>query len=119
MQKSLNSYTFAEINLAMQTKEEAFIKIKSLVQRFDEQKEFYKKTGDRIVATIIGANIICRKNLHIVISNKINQKFLLGLLNSKRIEQMQARIGYCEDRINEIVYELYGLTKEEIQIIKK
>ncbi|MCL2073351.1 MAG: hypothetical protein FWH18_05495 [Marinilabiliaceae bacterium] len=28
----------------MQTKEEAIIKIKSLVQRFDEQKELYKKT---------------------------------------------------------------------------
>ncbi|MCL2073349.1 MAG: Eco57I restriction-modification methylase domain-containing protein [Marinilabiliaceae bacterium] len=28
----------------MPTKEEAIIKIKSLVQRFDEQKEFYKKT---------------------------------------------------------------------------
>jgi len=28
----------------MQTKEEALNKIKSLVERFDEQKEFYKKT---------------------------------------------------------------------------
>ena len=29
---------------AIQTKEEAFIKIKSLVGRFDEQKESYKKS---------------------------------------------------------------------------
>jgi hypothetical protein len=34
-------------------------------------------------------------------------------------EQIQSRIGYCEDKINEIVYGLYGLTEEEIKIIEK
>lgn len=33
-------------------------------------------------------------------------------------EQIQNRISYYEDRINEIVYELYGLNKEEIKIIE-
>ena len=33
-------------------------------------------------------------------------------------EQLQNRIDYCEQRINEIVYELYGLTKEEIALIE-
>lgn len=33
-------------------------------------------------------------------------------------EQIQNRITYCEDRINEIVYELYGLSEEEIKIIE-
>jgi len=36
-----------------------------------------------------------------------------------QIEQIKSRIGYCEDKINEIVYELYGLTEEEIKVIEK
>ena len=35
-----------------------------------------------------------------------------------RIEQIQARIDYCENRINALVYELYGLTEEEITIVE-
>jgi type I restriction-modification system DNA methylase subunit len=38
--------------------------------------------------------------------------------DAKKKEQTQGRIAYAEQRINEIVYELYGLTKEEIQIIE-
>jgi predicted type IV restriction endonuclease len=37
----------------------------------------------------------------------------------ERKEQIQARIGYCEDKVNAIVYELYGLSEEEIGIIEK
>ena len=33
-------------------------------------------------------------------------------------EQIKSRIDYCEDKINEIVYELYGLTEEEIKIVE-
>jgi len=147
-----------------------------------EEKIVVRQTGDRIIATLIGANIICRNNLHIVISDKINHKFLLGILNSKltdfyyqqinpekgealaevkkqhveqlpvpatvsekqrseiikhveqllqlnkelqtvtlpeKKEQIQSRIGYCEDKINGIVYGLYGLTEEEVKIIEK
>jgi len=146
------------------------------------EKIVVRQTGDRIIATLIGANIICRNNLHIVISDKIDHKFLLGILNSKltdfyyqqinpekgevlaevkkqhveqlpvpknvsteqkteiikhvdqllqlnkelktvtlpeKIEQIQARIEYCEDKINGIVYGLYGLGEEEIEIIEK
>jgi len=36
----------------------------------------------------------------------------------EKIEQIRSRIGYCEDKINEIVYELYGLTEEEIGIVE-
>ena len=35
-----------------------------------------------------------------------------------RTTQIQNRIDYCEQRINEIVYELYGLTKDEIALIE-
>jgi len=35
-----------------------------------------------------------------------------------KISQIESKIDYCEDRINEIVYKLYGLTEEEIAIIE-
>ena len=35
-----------------------------------------------------------------------------------KISQIESKIDYCEERINEIVYELYGLTEEEIAIIE-
>ena len=36
-----------------------------------------------------------------------------------KINQTQNKIDYCENRINEIVYQLYGLTAAEIKIINK
>jgi hypothetical protein len=36
-----------------------------------------------------------------------------------RISQLQSKIDYCEERINEIVYSLYNLTKDEIKIIEQ
>ena len=53
------------------TKEAALIKIKSLVERFEEQKEFYKR--------------------------------------SEYNETQTRRDSYNEDRINEVVYALYGI----------
>jgi len=35
-----------------------------------------------------------------------------------RIEQLKNRIEYAEDKINQIVYELYGLTQSEIKLIE-
>lgn len=35
-----------------------------------------------------------------------------------KIEQLQHFIGHCECRIDQLVYQLYGLTEEEINIIE-
>jgi hypothetical protein len=35
-----------------------------------------------------------------------------------KIEQIKNRIQYTDDRINQLVYELYGMTKEEIKVIE-
>ncbi len=141
-----------------------------------KEKIIVRQTGDRIIATLIGANIICRNNLHIIISNELDHKFILGILNSKltdfyyqqinpergealaevkkthveqlpipknisdkkqneiiklveqlltlnqdfqtatladKKEQLQNRISFTEDKINQIIYELYDLTTEE------
>lgn len=146
-----------------------------------DEKIIVRQTGDSIIATIIGKNIVCRNNLHVLISDSISHKFILGMLNSKltnfyyyqinpergealaevkknhvtqlpvpktytqiqydeivknvelllklnaelqnetniaKKEQMKGRIAYAEQRINEIVYELYNLTPEEIKIVE-
>jgi len=146
-----------------------------------EEKIIVRQTGDRIIATLIGANIICRNNLHVIISNEINHKFILGILNSKltdfyyfqinpergevlaevkkqhveqlpipknvsdkqqteiikfveqllklnadkqnttlpnQLEMINNRIEHTESKINQIIYELYNLTKEEIKLIE-
>ena len=38
--------------------------------------------------------------------------------NATKREQMQGRIAYAEQRINELVYELYDLTPDEIKIVE-
>lgn len=148
-----------------------------------EEKIIVRQTGDSIIATIIGKNIIARDNLHILISNSLNHKFILGVLNSKltdfyyyqinpergevlaqvkknHVEQLplpkineknrpshnqiisyveqllqlhqdlkteklvskkvyfESRIKYCESKINELVYQLYELTNQEINIVE-
>lgn len=47
----------------------------------------------------------------------LNQEKAETKLQSK-IEQIQTHINYCENKINEKVYELYGLEKSEIEIIE-
>ena len=48
---------------------------------------------------------------------QLNKELQVATL-PERIEQIQSRIEYCEDKINGIVYELYGLTGEEVRIIE-
>lgn len=147
-----------------------------------KEKIIVRQTGDSIIATLIGANIICRNNLHIIISKKLNHQFILGILNSKladfyyfqinpergealaevkkqhveqlpipknvsskqeneiiklveqilqlnkekqtatlssQKEQLQHRIEYAEDKINQIIYAIYDLTADEIKIIEE
>ncbi len=148
-----------------------------------EEKIIVRQTGDSIIATIIGKNIIARDNLHILISNSLSHKFILGILNSKltdfyyyqinpergevlaqvkksHVEQLplpnineqnrllhnqiiiyveqllqlhqefqtenlqhkkmhiENRITYFESKIDELIYQLYELTDEEIHIVE-
>jgi hypothetical protein len=48
------------------------------------EKLVIRQTGDSLIATFIESGIICRNNLHIIISNSdLNILFFLALLNSK------------------------------------
>lgn len=48
---------------------------------------------------------------------KLNEEKAETKLQTK-ISQLESKIDYCENRINEIVYQLYELTAEEIKIIE-
>lgn len=41
-----------------------------------------------------------------------------GLTLQTKINQINSKISYCEDRIDQIAFELYGLNDKEIDIIK-
>lgn len=49
------------------------------------EKIIVRQTGDSIVATIIGAHIICRDNLHVCVPSETNYAttYILGVMNSK------------------------------------
>lgn len=48
---------------------------------------------------------------------KNNEEKVILKLQSD-IEQLEGKIIYCENKINELVYQLYGLTQEEIKIVE-
>lgn len=148
-----------------------------------EEKIIVRQTGDSIIATMIYKGMIARDNLHLILSEKEELKFILGILNSKltdfyynqinpekgealaqvkkshvehlpipfvseenklvktkiidcvnqllalndeklelklpsKIDQINRRIEFLTDRIDQLVYQLYGLTEEEINIIE-
>jgi len=49
---------------------------------------------------------------------KLSEEKAVAKLQTK-ISQLESRIEYCESRINEIVYQLYELTPEEISIVER
>jgi len=62
-------------------------------------------------------------NLHIEIIKLVDQLLTMNIerVEAKlqtKISQIESKIDYCEIRINEIVYELYGLTEDEIKIVE-
>ncbi len=95
--------------------------------------ELLSNNRDKVFAKVLAVNIELlpipkpsdKKNVHVQneVIKLVDQ--LLHLNEEKqtqtlqsRIDQIQNRIDYSEQRINEIVYELYGLTNEEISLIE-
>ena len=56
------------------------------------------------------------KNVDLLL--KLNEDKQTTKLQSE-FEQIQSRIDYCEDKIDRAVYDLYGLTEEEIGIVER
>ncbi len=55
--------------------------------------------------------------LNIDLLLKLYPEISASRLETKK-EQLKNKIDYCEDKINELVYQLYNLTNEEIEIIE-
>jgi predicted type IV restriction endonuclease len=87
----------------------------------DEKKTFPKIKKEAILS--IPVPEIKDKSLHDEIVKlvdqllKLNEEIREQKLETKR-NLIQRKIDYCESRINEIVYELYGLTEDEIKIVE-
>jgi hypothetical protein len=92
---------------------------------------YFKKrfTTISLTAIFLGVLPICalstenkkrKANEIIKLVNQLLQlnKDLQATTSPYRIEQLQSRIAYSEDRINALVYELYGLTEAEIVIVE-
>lgn len=89
----------------------------------DEKKTFPKIKKEGILS--IPIPIISKENkpLHDEISKlvdqllKLNEEIKIAKLQT-RFSQLESKIHYSKNRINEIVYKLYGLTPEEIAMVE-
>ena len=57
--------------------------------------------------------------ISLIVENQLtlNEEIKIASLNTKK-EQIKQKIEYNEDKINELVYQLYDLTKEEIELVE-
>lgn len=89
----------------------------------DEKKTFPKIKKEAILSIPVPTINKQNKNLHDEIAKLVNQLLQLNQQKAEtklatQVSQLQGKIEYCESRINEIVYQLYGLTAEEIKIVE-
>ena len=111
-----------------------FLRIFSLIKNFyhshkylDLSKNIFQKiliqNCKKFPIKIIDFNNKLEVQVHNTIVKLVDQllqlnKDLQSATLPEQKERLKLRIGYCEDKINKIVYELYGLTEEEIGIIE-
>ncbi|MCX7998646.1 MAG: Eco57I restriction-modification methylase domain-containing protein, partial [Leptospiraceae bacterium] len=92
----------------------------------DEKKQFPKIKKEALLSLpipVIDFQNKVQKTKHDTIVKYVEE--ILSLYEEKNqvqvphvLSQLQQKIDYYEKSINEIVYEIYGLTKEEIQIVE-
>ena len=89
----------------------------------DEKKTFPKVKKEAILSipipNVTSENSAKHDEIVKLVSHllKLNEELQAAKLDSAR-EQIKNKIKFCEDRINEIVYQLYELTPEEIEIVE-
>ena len=86
----------------------------------DEKKTFPKIKKEAILSIPVpNADTKIKKEIikYVDLLLKLNQDLQEATVPN-RIEQIKSRIEYSEDKINEIVYGLYGLTEEEIKVVE-
>jgi hypothetical protein len=103
--------------------------INANITKFFWKKKFYdnKKTFPKIkkeAILSIPIPIINNNNTQNDIVRLVDQLLKLNAEKSEtklpsKINQLNEKITYCEDKINQIIYQLYGLTKEEIAVAEE
>jgi hypothetical protein len=94
-----------------------------LVTNRDSTPQLKKVDLDRFPVFILDLSKKEEKSLHDEIVKlvdqllKLNEEIREQKLETKR-NLIQRKIDYCENQINEIVYQLYGLTEDEIKIVE-
>jgi len=89
----------------------------------DEKKTFPKVKKEAILSIPIPIITNENKSLYVEITNlaeqllQLNKEKLETKLQTK-ISQLANKIDYCDNRINQIVYQLYELTEDEIKIVE-
>lgn len=89
----------------------------------DEKKTFPKIKKEAILSIPIPIINKQNKNLHDEIVKWVNQLLQLNQQKAEtklatQVSQLENKIDFCENRINEIVYHFYELTEDEIKIIE-
>lgn len=87
----------------------------------DEKKTFPKIKKEAILSIPIPT--VNQKSIHDEIVKNVDQLLQLNQEKSEtklatKLEQLQNKIDYCEDKINQLVYQLYELTEDEIKIVE-
>jgi len=87
----------------------------------DEKKTFPKIKKEAILSIPI-PNADAKTQTEIVknvdLLLQLNKELQTATL-PERIEQIKSRIGYCEDRVDGVVYGVYGLSEGEVEVIEK
>ena len=115
------------------SKDQAKIAIEKLVNRYaEQQKSYHSADYNEILAQVKRGHIaqlpkvVPTKNQAAIQSEIVKHVEALLKLNKElkenkvptKVEQAKQRIEHAEEKINQLVYELYELTPEEIAIIE-
>lgn len=80
------------------------------------EKIIVRQTGDSLIATIIGKNVICRDNLHICVPyTNLDVHYVLGIINSKL---MNFIYGYINPERGEALAQVKKSHVEQLPIAK-
>jgi len=96
----------------MISKETAYQQIQALVKRFEEQIESYRSCDHNETLTRRDS-IISLVDFMLQLNREMSSAVIPEIK-----EQIKARLNYTDQKINAMVYQLYGLKPEEIAMVE-
>jgi type I restriction-modification system DNA methylase subunit len=68
-------------------------------------------------ADVSGKSLYVSLISHVTLMLQLNKELQSATLPDQK-EQLKSRIGHTDDRINRMIYQLYGLTEEEVAVVE-